>query len=357
MLFSTFGAAVRSFYLICALACIQIVAPTTAVAQTNPFDGGWVLQNQGSALNFQSVKNGSVIEISRFATFTGEIQPDGSATVQVMLESVDTNVDLRNVRMRFLLFESFKFPQATITTQIDAALVSDLAKTRRQQIRLPYTLALHGIEKADEADVVVTLLTDNLVSVATAQPISVSTADFDLTDGVEKLQDAAGVTILPVATVTFDFLFERQSAVTQAPETPAAAPAKVALEAEGTFDEEACIGRFDILSRSGNIYFRPGSSALDPSSGALLNQLFDVVSRCPGMKIEVSGHTDSDGSSASNQRLSEARAGSVTTYLVDKGIDGARIVTVGFGEARPVAPNDTPKNKSRNRRIEFAVVE
>jgi outer membrane protein OmpA-like peptidoglycan-associated protein len=72
--------------------------------------------------------------------------------------------------------------------------------------------------------------------------------------------------------------------------------------------------------------------------------------------IEVGGHTDSDGSNASNQRLSERRAGSVTNYLVSRDISPDRVVSVGYGESRPAFPNDSRENKSRNRRIEFAVV-
>ncbi|MEO0912029.1 MAG: OmpA family protein, partial [Pseudomonadota bacterium] len=91
-------------------------------------------------------------------------------------------------------------------------------------------------------------------------------------------------------------------------------------------------------------------------SVALLDTLYDVVSRCPDMVIEVGGHTDSDGSEAINQRLSEARAGSVVTYLGNRGIPLDRMQARGYGEAFPVVANDTFANKSRNRRIEFKVV-
>lgn len=74
------------------------------------------------------------------------------------------------------------------------------------------------------------------------------------------------------------------------------------------------------------------------------------------MMIEVSGHTDSDGSDLTNQRLSEQRARSVANYLTTKGIDVARFTVVGRGESQPIAANDTAANKARNRRIEFQVV-
>ena len=115
-------------------------------------------------------------------------------------------------------------------------------------------------------------------------------------------------------------------------------------------------GRFDILSKSDGIYFKIGSARLDAKSAPLLNNLADIISRCPGMIVEVGGHTDSDGSAATNMRLSTARANSVIAYLASKGITSDRTVGVGYGEEKPVAPNDTKKNKWRNRRIEFAVI-
>ena len=80
-----------------------------ATAQTSLFEGGWTLQ-PSSRLNFQSVKKLTVVESSSFATLVGEIDSNGVATVRVLLDSVDTKIDLRNVRMRFLFFETFKFP-------------------------------------------------------------------------------------------------------------------------------------------------------------------------------------------------------------------------------------------------------
>lgn len=328
-----------------------------ALAQDDPFASGWTLQPEASSLRFQSVKNETKVESSQFATYTGEIAADGTATVKIMLDSVDTKVDLRNVRMRFLFFETFQYPQAVISAKVDPAAFADLAQVRRKTITLPYTLDLHGVTKAFEADVVVTYLSDDLVAISSGAPIAVAAEDFNLTAGVEKLQEAANVRIIPSATVSFDFMFARNGGAA-APPAPveAVAPATAALEAEGNFDAEACKGRFEILSRSGNIYFRSGSALLDGKSAPLLDSLADIVTRCPGMVIEVSGHTDSDGSDVANQRLSEQRAGAVAQYLTGKGIDAARFTVAGRGESQPVAANDTAANKAKNRRIEFQVV-
>ena len=74
------------------------------------------------------------------------------------------------------------------------------------------------------------------------------------------------------------------------------------------------------------------------------------------MKVEVSGHTDTTGSSNANQALSVARAQSVASYLVAHGVAQARITATGYGDTKPVGPNTTEEGRAKNRRIEFRVV-
>lgn len=341
------------------IACAAAVAAFALPAVANPFAGGWTLQAENSTLNFQSTKNETKVETSAFATFEGAIDDTGKATVTVELESVDTGIDLRNVRMRFLFFESFSFPKATITAQLDPASLADLPQKRRMVIALPFTLDLHGIAKSGEANVAVTLLTDDMVNVSTTAPITVAASDHDLMGGVQKLEEAASVKITPQAAVTFDFTFVRtgQAGVVEAEPTEEAAPTQTAaLEPEGDFDTQACLGRFEILSRTDNITFRSGSARLTTASTPILDQLYDIVSRCPGMVVEVGGHTDNVGSDVANQRLSERRAASVVGYLENKGIASDTLVAKGYGEAEPAFDNDTADGRRRNRRIEFRVL-
>jgi len=120
------------------------------------------------------------------------------------------------------------------------------------------------------------------------------------------------------------------------------------------FSDEECLNRFAVLSRTGAIYFRPASARLDAQSRPLLQEVEGVVGKCPGLKVEVSGHTDSDGSPEANKQLSERRAQAVADALIAAGVPGKQISAAGYGEERPVAANDTPKNKALNRRIEFS---
>jgi OmpA-OmpF porin, OOP family len=75
----------------------------------------------------------------------------------------------------------------------------------------------------------------------------------------------------------------------------------------------------------------------------------------PDYNVLISGHTDNAGNKARNEKLSKARAESVKAYLVSKRVSGDRLSTEGFGDAKPIAPNDTAEGRTQNRRIEFTV--
>ncbi|MCL4170644.1 UNVERIFIED_CONTAM: hypothetical protein GTU68_058183 [Idotea baltica] len=75
----------------------------------------------------------------------------------------------------------------------------------------------------------------------------------------------------------------------------------------------------------------------------------------PAVNVEIGGHTDSDGSDASNEALSQDRADSVKAFLVANEVDAERMTTKGYGEATPKVDNDTPENRAINRRIEFTI--
>lgn len=340
------------------LALVAVTAfAVSGGAQAGPFGTGWTMDPEASTLTFQSIKNGSKVETSQFASYQGAIDADGSAEIRIQLDSVDTGVDLRNVRMRFLFFETFKHPEAVVTASIDPGAIADLPAKRRMTIPLDYQLDLHGITQTLTVPTVVTLITEDQVSVASQTPISLDVALFGLEEGVKKLQDAANVTIVPSSSVSFDLVFRANGAAAPAVVAAAAAPASTAVESTGDFSKEECAGRFEILSRAGAIYFRSGSAELDSASGPFLKSLIDIIGRCPSLNIVVAGHTDSRGGADLNQRLSEARAASVSGYMVAGGVETGRIRSLGHGETRPVAPNDTARNRGRNRRIEFAVDE
>lgn len=106
-----------------------------------------------------------------------------------------------------------------------------------------------------------------------------------------------------------------------------------------------------------DVHYETAKAVIRPESYAVLDELVVAMKRNAESKIELAGHTDSDGSTEANQQLSQDRAIAVRSYLTQKGISAGRITTVGHGETRPVATNATEAGKAQNRRTEVRVIE
>lgn len=105
-----------------------------------------------------------------------------------------------------------------------------------------------------------------------------------------------------------------------------------------------------------DILFDSGKSTLQPSSYSVLDEIGEVMKNNPSKQLTIIGHTDSDGTEAANQALSEQRAESVKNYLTNKfGINSSNITTIGKGESQPVASGDSAAAKAKNRRVEFTL--
>jgi OOP family OmpA-OmpF porin len=104
------------------------------------------------------------------------------------------------------------------------------------------------------------------------------------------------------------------------------------------------------------INFKNRSAVLLKGAYPLLDRAVVVLKQYPDLKLEVAGHTDGRGKGDFNRDLSQKRAERVREYLVSKGIDAARVVSVGYGMDRPIDTNKTEKGRSKNRRIEFRLL-
>ena len=104
------------------------------------------------------------------------------------------------------------------------------------------------------------------------------------------------------------------------------------------------------------IYFDLDRDTIKPRSRPVLDRAVAVFLEFPSVRVEISGHTDSTGSVAYNRELSRRRAESVKRYLVEHGIDTARIQTRGAGPDEPIDSNRSPAGRARNRRIEFQIL-
>lgn len=105
-----------------------------------------------------------------------------------------------------------------------------------------------------------------------------------------------------------------------------------------------------------NVFFDTGSATLRPESYPELNRLAEAFKLYPNLVIEISGHTDSRGSAASNMALSQNRAQSVVDYLVSIGVERTHLVAQGYGEDQPVADNATADGRQLNRRVEAKII-
>jgi outer membrane protein OmpA-like peptidoglycan-associated protein len=132
--------------------------------------------------------------------------------------------------------------------------------------------------------------------------------------------------------------------------------AKLRAELEGSGVSVTRMGNNITLNMPGNVTFATNSSDLSPAFFDVLNSVGKVLGEFNKTVVEVAGHTDSTGSDAYNQSLSERRAGSVSSYLTSQGVAQQRIITVGMGESRPVADNTTESGRQANRRVEITMV-
>jgi outer membrane protein OmpA-like peptidoglycan-associated protein/opacity protein-like surface antigen len=101
------------------------------------------------------------------------------------------------------------------------------------------------------------------------------------------------------------------------------------------------------------VHFQSGKAVLAGESSEILDRVAESLIAHPDVKVEIGGHTDSDGSAASNQKLSEKRANTVRDYLVKKGVPASQMTAKGYGEATPISDNKTPEGKAMNRRVEL----
>ncbi|HWK73477.1 MAG TPA: OmpA family protein [Povalibacter sp.] len=132
--------------------------------------------------------------------------------------------------------------------------------------------------------------------------------------------------------------------------------AKLRQKLEGTGVSVTRMGDNITLNLPSSITFASNSADLNAQFYNALDGVSMVLKEYEKTVVEVAGHTDSSGTDQYNQALSERRAQSVASYLGSHGVSGKRLITVGAGESRPVASNDTEQGKAANRRVELTIV-
>ncbi len=132
--------------------------------------------------------------------------------------------------------------------------------------------------------------------------------------------------------------------------------AKLRAELEGTGVSVTRIGDNITLNMPGNVTFATDSADLSPAFFEVLDSVGKVLAEFDQTVVEVAGHTDSTGTEAYNQSLSERRASTVSQYLKGRGVMQQRLITLGMGEMRPVADNRSADGRQLNRRVEITMV-
>jgi len=130
---------------------------------------------------------------------------------------------------------------------------------------------------------------------------------------------------------------------------------KLRAQLQGTGVSVTRVGNNITLNMPGSITFQTDSSDLRPNFFEVLNSVSLVLKEYDKTILEVAGHTDSTGSDQYNQELSQRRASTVAQYLTSRGLNSQRVITVGAGESRPIASNDTPEGRQANRRVELTL--
>jgi outer membrane protein OmpA-like peptidoglycan-associated protein len=131
---------------------------------------------------------------------------------------------------------------------------------------------------------------------------------------------------------------------------------------DGDSDTDGCPDKYKLvvvtkqkIELKQKVFFATAKTRILPRSYPLLTEVAKVLKDRPEIHVRIEGHTDSRGSNAYNMRLSQGRASSVRTFLVQRGIDPVRMQAIGYGEDRPVASNRTRAGRAMNRRVEFFI--
>ena len=155
-----------------------------------------------------SIKNNTIGEVSHFDMISGTVGDQGAVEVRVALDSVETNIGIRNDRMKKMLFEVGLYPEAVITAQLSEETMAVLGSSSGSAVPVVLQIDLHGQVVSKDAVLTVSATDAGGFSATTSQPILLNAAEFNLEDGVAALQSVAGLTaisrVIPV-TVSLNF--------------------------------------------------------------------------------------------------------------------------------------------------------
>ena len=170
--------------------------------------GEWKLVPADSRVSFVSIKNNAIAEVHRFAELTGGVSAEGKVLVEVPLASVATGIEIRDQRMRDLLFDVAKTPKASVTLDVDTQKLRALSPGEHVLLKLAALLTLHGVTYPFPGEARITRTSDSEWLVTSERPSIVETVNFGLINGVDELRKVAGLQSIGSAVpVTFSLTF------------------------------------------------------------------------------------------------------------------------------------------------------
>jgi len=180
-----------------------------AAAIALPAQADWMLDGEQSELSFVSTKAINVAEVHRFGDLSGSISADGQVVIAISLASVDTGIELRDERMREMLFDTSEYGLATVSAKIDPAEITGLDAGDSKRMVVEANVMLHGVSRPLPVELMVARSGDSRLIVTSAKPVVVNAPEFDLGAGVEALREIAGLPSISLAVpVSFVLTFD-----------------------------------------------------------------------------------------------------------------------------------------------------
>lgn len=168
----------------------------------------WKLDNDASELNFISTKNEHISELHQFGSLQGTLSDQGQLEVQVKLDSVQTNIPIRNERMQEHLFNVTQFPMASLTASLPEEIIN-LSEGQSVKLDLNTKIRIKGSENSQIIGLLVSKNSDGSFVATTTQPVIINSADYALDDGVTKLKEIAMLNSISMTVpVSFSVVFK-----------------------------------------------------------------------------------------------------------------------------------------------------
>ena len=171
----------------------------------------WSLINDESTVNYISIKSSKVSELNHFNMLNGTLNDNGSLSIDIDLASVETNIPIRNERVKTILFETTSFTKANVLANLDLKKLNALNIGDTYTNPIKFKLSLHGVSKEITADIRVVKLTKDKLLAFSLTPIIIDAEQYNLAEGINKLRDIAKLpSISTTVPVSFSLIFDKK---------------------------------------------------------------------------------------------------------------------------------------------------